>query len=237
MRSRGFGLEFLTAPPFSRGAAFLSAQHQKDIEKIVNRYSMARIMRVCLACRRTRPYVGAGNQEEAYMADIDILVRSTPSGTVKIWARNQANGRVCYGGLSGSTRGLKIGDSLVTARAKERKGYVRAFTVIDTHFGTVDNFDLKEIVGGVSRALTENANAIPWDCMEAKIARYLSKGGVGREHLARLINPRGFGFQPSLMIRNLNSLSIDDDDDTPIWFVPNLQIASAVTVTDANWNF
>jgi hypothetical protein len=29
----------------------LSAQHQKVIEKIVNRYSMAGIIRGCLACR------------------------------------------------------------------------------------------------------------------------------------------------------------------------------------------
>lgn len=170
------------------------------------------------------------------MADIDILVCSTPSGAVKIWARNNDNGRACHGGLSGSTSGLKIKDSLVAAGAKEDKGYVRALTILDRPFGTVDDFDLKEIVGGVSRALTETADAIQWGSVESRVARRLSKSGVNREHLARLINPRSYGYQPSLMIGSLDFLSTDDDDTHPL-FVPNPQIASAVTVTDANWNF
>lgn len=172
------------------------------------------------------------------MANIDILVCPTPAGTVKIWGRNNDNGRVCYGGLSGSTRGLKIEDSTITARAKENKGYARAFTVIDRPFGIVDDFDLKGIVAGISRALTETAEPIPCDSVEAKIARHLWKRNVNREHLARLINSASFGFQPSLTITSLGFLSGDDDDDDASTAFPLApQITSAVTLTDTSWNF
>lgn len=171
------------------------------------------------------------------MADIDILVRTTPSGTVKIWARNNNSGRVCYGGLSGSASGLKIGNSTITALAKEREGYVRGFTIIDRPFGLVHDPHLKGIVAGASRALTETAESIPWDSVEAKFARHLWKHGVNQEHLARLINSASFGFQPSLTITSLDFMARDDDDDDTPWFVPNIQVASAVTVADANWNF
>jgi hypothetical protein len=171
------------------------------------------------------------------MAEIDILVSTTPGGTVKIWARNNNTGRVCYGGLSGSARGLKIKDSAITARVKERKGYVRGLTIIDRPFGVVHDPDLKGIVAGISRALTETAESIPWDSVEAKFARHLWKHNVNRAHLARLINPASFGFQPSLTITSLDFLARDDDDDDPPWFVPNPHISSAVTLADANWNF
>lgn len=170
------------------------------------------------------------------MANIDILVCPNRTGGVKVWAKNNDNSRVCYGGLSGSTRrGLKIEDSAVTMRAKEGKGYARALHIRDASFGLIDDFDLKEIVGGATRALTETTEAIQWDSLESKFSRLLSKSSINREYLLRMINPTNFGFQPPVTISSLDFLSLEDDRVTGV--TPVHQIAAAVTAVDARWNF
>lgn len=168
------------------------------------------------------------------MANIDILVRPNSTGGVKVWAKNNDNARVCYGGLSGSTRGLKIEDSAVTMQGKVGKGYARALHIWDASFGLIDDYDLKEIVGGASRALTETADAIRWDSLQSKICRALYKKSIDREYLARIINPASFGFQQHITISNLDLLFRDDDTVT---YAPALQIVLAVTTVDARWNF
>lgn len=168
------------------------------------------------------------------MANIDILVCPNSTGGVKVWARNNDNSRVCYGGLSGSTRGLKIEDSAVTMQKKMGNGYARALHILDASFGLIDDYDLKEIVGGASRALTETAEVIQWDSLQSKICRALYKNSIGREYLARTINPASFGFQQHITIRNLDSLFGDGD---PVTYAPAPQIVSAVTTVDARWSF
>lgn len=171
------------------------------------------------------------------MANIEISVCSTPSGAVKIWARNNDNGRVCYGDLSGSSRGLKIEDSTATTHSKWKEDYVRALTIVDEASGILDDFPLKEIVGGASRALKESADAIEWDSVEAKIARHAAQNGVNQEYLARLLNPRGLGYQWDLTISNLDFLSKDNDDGAVPDCAPSPHVFSAVGTVETIWNF
>lgn len=177
------------------------------------------------------------------MAHIHVLVYSSePGGSAKIWARNEDNGRVCYGALPGSSSALKLKRREETVQAMVRLGWVKLLCIADESFGVVGDFLMREIVGGVSRGLMgmESNPCDPMENpMEAMMGRFVLKSGID---LAKLrFTPTSTLREPRIMIRSLSAFNdcaaSFNDDDTFLGCVPVQQIATAVTTVDARWDF
>lgn len=161
------------------------------------------------------------------MAVINIAVYAISNGTFRIWARNEDDGRVCSGRLTGTFRGLAVSGSNSTLADKRRQGYETVLRIEDDAFVVRNDRAFKSIIGLFSGALLGSG--------EHTVHTRLRNLGVDREYLNQRLLP---GLSALVTIFDLHQIFEAGDNDaasTPAPPYPGNK--SACAFADSAWNF